>query len=252
MIIREITTRNALTKTGIPGYDYCLNPYVGCAHGCTYCYATFMKRFTGHPEPWGSFVDIKVNIVEALQRQVKRIRSGSVIVGSVTDPYQPVERSSGITRRCLEVLALTDLRVHILTRSNIITRDIDVLKEMPSLEAGFSITTDNDGIREIFEPNAPPIESRLQALEALNDAGIRTYVFAGPLLPLDPVRFASMISGHADEVLIDKLNYSYKVEKLIRSKGLGPQMTLEMSRENARSLAAILRRSGIPISILFA
>jgi len=251
MIIREITTRNALTKTGIPGYDYCLNPYTGCAHACTYCYATFMKRFTGHPEPWGSFVDVKINAADALQRQARRIRSGSLVVGSVTDPYQPVERKYGVTRQCLTILARTGLTVHILTRSDLILRDIDILKHIPAVEAGLSITTDNDDIRKIFEPNAPPIEARVGALRALHHAGIRTYVFAGPLLPLDPVRFASMISGHADEVLIDKLNYSYKVEKLIRSKGLGPQMTLEMSRENARSLAAILRRSGIEASILF-
>jgi DNA repair photolyase len=249
--IREIKTKNALTKTGIPGYDYCLNPYVGCAHACTYCYATFMKRFTGHPEPWGSFVDVKINAADALLRQVRRIRSGCLVVGSVTDPYQPVERKYGVTRQCLTILARTDLTVHILTRSDLIVRDIDILKQIPDLEAGLSITTDNDDIRKIFEPNAPPIESRLEALKVLHDAGIRTYIFAGPLLPLDPKKFASMISGLTDEVLIDKLNYSYKVEKLIRSKGLGPQMSLHMSRENARILAAILRRSGIEVSILF-
>lgn len=251
MNIREVTTKNALTRTGIPGYDYCLNPYTGCAHACTYCYATFMKRFTGHPEPWGSFVDIKVNAADALLRQVRRIRGGSVIVGSVTDPYQPVERTSRITRRCLEILARTDLAVHILTRSDLITRDIDILKEMPSVEAGLSITTDDDEIRKIFEPHAPPIRSRFKALKALHDAGIKTYVFAGPLLPIDPEHFASMISGHTDEVLIDKLNYSFKVENLIRTRGLGPRMTLHESRENARRLAGALREHGIRTSILF-
>lgn len=251
MITREINTRNALTKTGIPGYDYCLNPYVGCAHGCTYCYATFMKRFTGHPEPWGNFVDIKVNIAEALFRQVKRIRSGSVIVGSVTDPYQPIEEERGVTRRCLEILAHTGLDVHVLTRSPIITRDIDILKQMPSVEAGFSITTDDDEIRRIFEPRASSIESRVNALQALHDAGIRTYVFAGPLLPLDPERFAAMIAGLTDDVLVDKLNYSYKVESLIRRSGLSSRMTLQAMKNNAQELSHSLSKHGIRASILF-
>jgi DNA repair photolyase len=251
MIIREVTTRNALTKTGIARYDYCLNPYIGCGHGCTYCYATFMKRFTGHREPWGSFVDIKVNIVEALQRQVKRIRRGSVIVGSVTDPYQPVEEKWGLTRRCLEILAHTELDVHILTRSPLITRDRGVLKQMPSVEAGLSITTDNDEIRRIFEPHAPSIMSRVAALKALHKAGIRTYVFIGPLLPLDPKRFAAMIAGHTDDVLIDKLNYSYKVESLIRKSGLSSHMTLEKMRENAQELSRDLSRHGVRASIFF-
>lgn len=210
-----------------------------------------MKRFTGHQEPWGGFVDIKVNAADSLQRQVKRIRRGYIIVGSVTDPYQPVERKFGITRKCLEVLSRTDLAVHILTRSNIIVRDIDVLKQMPNVEAGFSITTDDDDIRKIFEPNAPPIKARVEALEALHIAGIRTYVFVGPLFPLDPEHFASMIAGHTDEVLIDKLNYSFKIEHLIRATGLGPRMTLRSSRENAHRLAGILSRKGIPVSILF-
>ena len=105
VVRRELLSRTVLTKTGIPGYDWCLNPYVGCEHGCSYCYASFMKRFTGHLEPWGAFVDAKVNAPEALRRQLRRIRGGSVLVGTVTDPYQPLERTRRLTRGCLEALA---------------------------------------------------------------------------------------------------------------------------------------------------
>ncbi len=251
MNIREIRTGNALTKTRIPGYDWCLNPYVGCAHGCSYCYATFMKRFTRHTEPWGSFIDIKTNAPQALERQVKKIRTGSVIIGSVTDPYQPIEQTCTITRRCLEILSRTQLAVYIQTRSHIITRDIDILRAMPSVEAGFSITTDDDNIRRIFEPHAPSIQSRIDALKALHDAGIRTYVFVGPVLPCDPENLASLICNLTDSVLIDRLNYSFKVEGLIRARELGPRMTLHKSRENARRLSGYLLERGVETSILF-
>ena len=89
--IKEIKAKSILTRSRIPGVDYCLNPYVGCFHGCRYCYATFMKRFTGHTEPWGNFVDVKINAPEILQRQLKRKTKGRVMVSSVTDAYQPIE-----------------------------------------------------------------------------------------------------------------------------------------------------------------
>ncbi|MBI5181776.1 MAG: radical SAM protein, partial [Nitrospirae bacterium] len=91
LIIKEIKVKSLLSKSGIPGADYCINPYVGCFHCCRYCYATFMKRFTGHAEPWGSFVDVKINAPEVLEKQLKRAEKGNVIISSVTDAYQPKE-----------------------------------------------------------------------------------------------------------------------------------------------------------------
>src|SRR5512137_679848 len=117
MIVKEIVSRSILTKTGIEGYDYCINPYVGCEHGCRYCYASFMKRFTGHQEPWGEFVDVKVNAAQVLRRQLRKATRGSALVGTVTDPYQPAEKDYAITRGCLEALLEQQLSVHLLTRS---------------------------------------------------------------------------------------------------------------------------------------
>ncbi len=91
MTIKEIKVKSVLTKTGIPGVDYCINPYVGCSHSCRYCYATFMTRYSGHTEAWGEFVDIKVNAPEVLEKEIKRKKKGRVIISSVTDAYQPVE-----------------------------------------------------------------------------------------------------------------------------------------------------------------
>ena len=252
MNIREIATKNAFTRTGIPGYDYCLNPYVGCQHACRYCYATFMKRFTGHREPWGDFVDVKVNIADALRRQLKRTRQGSLIIGTVTDPYQPLEDKYAITRRCLSALASSSLEVHILTRSALVVRDIDMLKEIGSVEVGFSITTNREDVKGIFEPRAPSIQSRIDALRTLHDAGLRTYVFVGPMLPMDPAALAAMIGDSADEVLIDRLNYPGKVAAILRAAGLAPQMTTNHFRAVARELHDILTEKGVPVSILFA
>ncbi len=251
MNIREITTRNALTKTGIGGYDYCLNPYVGCQHGCKYCYASFMKRFTGHSEAWGGFVDIKVNAPDSLRRQLSRIREGTVIIGTVTDPYQPLEKEYRITRECLKVLAGSSLAVNILTRSGLAARDIDLFRELPGLEAGFSITTDSEDIKKVFEPASPSIRSRIDALRTIHDAGIRTYVFVGPILPMDPEALAGSLAGITDEVLIDKLNYSGKVAGLFRAKGLARYATMDYFRSTAGDLSRILAKRGIPVTVLF-
>jgi DNA repair photolyase len=126
MKAREISAKTVLTRTGIAGYDYCINPYVGCEHGCLYCYASFMKRFTGHREPWGEFVDAKVNAPQVLRRQLKKAALGSVLVGTVTDPYQPAEKTYSITRGCLEALLERQFPVQLLTRSPLCLRDRDL------------------------------------------------------------------------------------------------------------------------------
>jgi DNA repair photolyase len=174
MNIREIAAKNAIARTGIEGYDYCLNPYVGCGHGCRYCYAAFMKQFTGHSEPWGDFVDVKANVADVLQRQLRRIRGGTLLIGTVTDPYQPLEKRYCLTRDCLTALIPSSLEVHILTRSPLVVRDTDVLKELSRVEVGLSITTNREDLKRVFEPRAPSIASRVEAQKALHDAGLRT------------------------------------------------------------------------------
>ena len=130
LIIREIKAKSILTKSGIPGVDYCVNPYVGCSHGCRYCYATFMKRYTGHTEAWGSFVDVKIHAPEILQRQLKRASMGRVMISSVTDAYQPIESKYKLTRQCLEILLQSQFPVDILTKSPLVLRDIDLIKKL--------------------------------------------------------------------------------------------------------------------------
>lgn len=214
--IHEINARTILSKSGIPGMKYCVNPYVGCSHACRYCYATFMKRFTGHTEPWGSFVDVKVNAPELLRKQLKRAVRGTVMMSSVTDPYQPVEARYQLTRKCLEALAVYQFPVGILTKSPLVARDLDVISELHDVEVGLTITTDSEEIRKIFEPGAPPISARIEALKKLHKAGIDTYVFIGPLLPLDSLSLAKKIKPYVNRVIIDRMNYPDKTRWVYR------------------------------------
>lgn len=184
MLVREIRAKSVLTKSNIPGADYCLNPYVGCTHACRYCYARFMTKYRDLDEPWGEFVDVKVNAAEVLRRQLERRRKtgGSVLVGTVTDAYQPLERELGLTRAVLAALVGEGFDVGVLTKSDLVARDVDVLRELGGA-VEMTITSLDDGVRAAFEPGAPPPARRLAALRILRDNGVRTSVSVGPVLP---------------------------------------------------------------------
>jgi DNA repair photolyase len=214
MILREITCKSILSPSNIPGVDYAVNPYVGCGHGCVYCYATFMKRFTNHAEPWGEFVDVKVNAPERLKRDLRRSGPGEVLLSSVTDPYQPVEERYGVTRACLEILRQVKLPVSILTKSPLVLRDLDVLIGMREVDVGFTITTIDEETRALFEPGSSPVKERFAALRALSEAGIKTWIFFGPVLPYfsDSEEAIDGLLHRAEEcgaayVYVDRMNF---------------------------------------------
>jgi len=179
-----------------------------------------MQRFTGHTEAWGSFVDGRVNAADVLRRQLKRADRGAVILSSVTDPYQPVEARYRMTRRCLEVIALFKLPVNILTKSPLVLRDLDIISRLDKVSVGLTITSDNDDVRKIFEPAAPPVSARINALKKLHMAGIATYVFIGPVLPMNPEMLAGKIGPYADHILVDAMNYRAKTRHLYRQHKL--------------------------------
>ena len=220
LIIREIKAKSILTKSGIPGVDYCINPYVGCSHGCRYCYATFMKKYTGHTEPWGGFVDVKINAPEILQKQLKKARKGRVLISSVTDPYQPIESKYKLTRQWLESLLQCQFPVDILTKSPLVLRDIDLIKKFKDIEVGITITTNDEKMQKIFEPNAPSIMARIRTLKALHDKGIKTYAFIGPVLPMNPEALSEKINPHVDSIIIDRMNYTSKTLKIYQRMNL--------------------------------
>jgi len=185
MKIYEIESKQILTKSKLPGMGYCINPYVGCQHACVYCYACFMKRFTGHEEPWGKFVDVKINAAEIFAGSFKKTKLGEgAFFGSVTDAYQPLEAKYKLTRSILEQIADAperEFRASILTKSDLVLRDIDLLKRIPNASVGFSIALTDEKARRFFEPCASPVKQRIAALEILHEEGIQTYAFLGPI-----------------------------------------------------------------------
>jgi DNA repair photolyase len=175
-----------------------------------------MKRFSGHTEPWGSFIDVKLNAPEVLRRHLRRAHRGSVLLSSVTDPYQPAEATYELTRKCLDVLAQFKFPVNILTKSPLVTRDIDIISNIEDAEVGLTITTDDEEVRKVFEPCAPPVADRIKALKKLYKAGINTFVFIGPVLPMNHDYLAEQIAPYANRILIDRMNYIHKTKGLYK------------------------------------
>ena len=181
--IREIKAKSIITRSNLPDADYVINPYVGCMHSCLYCYARFMKRFTGHTEPWGKFVDVKVNAPDLVPAKTLKYRNKSIFLASVTDPYNPLEEKYQLTRKILEKLIPLQPDLGIQTKSDLVLRDIDLLGQFKNCEVGLTITTLDDNLRKEIEPFASPVKNRIKALEKLKEAGSKTYVFIGPILP---------------------------------------------------------------------
>jgi DNA repair photolyase len=208
--IGETTCKGIINSSGIEGVDYAINPYIGCAHVCTYCYAKFMTRWYHKGEKWGSFVDVKMNAADCLAKEVNKKRKGIILFSSVTDAYQPVEKKYRITRSLLEILVDHDFPVEILTKSSLVSRDIDVIGEIIEAEVGLTVTSNDEKVRQAFEPGASTTQERLETLKLFSDAGIPTYAFLGPLLPfLSETGLEVLLNKLADRVgriLVDRLN----------------------------------------------
>ena len=247
MIARRFEAKSILSTSQI--HDYAVNAYTGCEHGCSYCYARFMKRFTGHKEPWGEFVDLKVNAPELLAAEIGRKKRGTVWVSGVCDPYQPLEEHYELTRRCLEILIRARWPVRVQTRSPLVLRDIDIFEHAQDLEVGLTVTTADDSIRRLFEPRAPAIGERIRALGELHDAGVRTYAMIAPMLP-GAEQLIELLAGKVDHVLVDRMNYDH-ANWVYRTHGLEHARSDAFSRHTARELASACEGLGIPCRVVF-
>jgi DNA repair photolyase len=247
MIVNEIQAKAILSVSQI--YDYALNPYTGCEHACSYCYARFMKRFSGHKEPWGDFVDVKINAPDLLERELTRKKRGTVWVSGVCDAYQPLEARYRLTRQCLELLVEAQWPVRVQTRSPLVTRDIDILVKGEDVEVGLSITTADDEVRALFEPRAPSIEARLKALDEVHQAGIRTFVMIAPMLP-GAEGLAEALAGRADYILIDRMNYHYG-DWVYRQHGLKAERSDEFFMQTAQALASACEGLELDCRVVF-
>lgn len=249
-VVREIEAKSILNPSKI--HDYCVNPYTGCEVGCIYCYAAlFMRRYSGHSEPWGDFVDVKVNAPALLAKQIVKAKRGTIWFASVCDPYQPLEERFALTRRSLEVLVGRDFPVEIQTKSARVRRDLDVIRRIPDIEVGFTIATDDETIAGMFEPRASPVGERVEVLREFKAAGVSTFAFAGPLLPGNPERLAALLVGAVDRVLIDRMNYVPVVKPFYARHGLLDALTDSFFRTQSARLAKALRARGIRVETVF-
>jgi len=209
--IEEVTCKSALTGSG---QDYRLNPYIGCQHACLYCYATYIARWRNKSCPWGSWVQVKTNMPEVLAKELNRKKGIHIMFSTVCDVYQPVEKKFQITHQCLEVLryfVCQDflMKIFILTKSNLILRDLDLLKKFPkkSLKIGFTITTPYDKISKQFEPYAPSSSRRFEAAKILKENGFTVGMNISPVLPYFTEREIKTMLDMAKKIKLDSVDF---------------------------------------------
>ena len=209
-MIREIEVKSVLTKSNLPVGDYSVNPYVGCTHACKYCYACFMKRFTNHQEEWGTFLDVKY---WPEMKRPEKYAGKEMFFGSVTDPYNPQEETYERTRSLLMQLAGSGIRLSIQTKSDLVLRDMDLIKTFPDARVGFSINTLDEEFKNDMD-QAVSIERRLAAMKKLHDAGIRTTCFISPIFPgiTDCEEIIDRVKNQCNLIWLENLNLrgSYK------------------------------------------
>jgi DNA repair photolyase len=238
--------KSILVRSKLPDADYVINPYTGCAFGCQYCYATFTGRFVGQPrDAWGDYVYVKANAVAVFEAELQKLRSAgrapSLLLSSVTDPYQGAERRYRLTRGILEILAREPYPgpVGILTKSPLVLRDLDVLGALPLVEIGLTVTTTDDRLGRFLEVRAPRASRRIETLAALAAHGLRTYAFVGPLLPhfryerdaLDAL-LGGLAGAGVRSVYVEHINLSpYIRQRLWRLMRTQPQEVQDVYRE---------------------
>lgn len=249
--VRELEVERVLMSEG-PGHYY-LNPYVGCMIGCGFCYvserADFSRRLEALPKlEWGRWVDVKVNAADVLRREIVGREPGLVRLSPIlTDPYQPLERRYRITRQCLEVLLEHGFTPVILTRAARVLDDLDLLRRFPRAAVGLSIPTDDDAMRVHFEPGGDPIPDRLEALEKLHEAGVRTFAVIQPMLPMNAAKFADRLAPLVRAVRIDRMHELPRVQHLYEAAGRLDALTDAFFERTERELREGFARHGVPI-----
>jgi DNA repair photolyase len=253
-VVREVLVERLLMREGKT--QYYINPYVGCMIACPFCYvidrADFSRRLEGLPQlPWGHYLDVKINAAEVLSREIQAGQRGTVRMSPIlTDPYQSAERRYRITRQCLEVLLDSDLAPVVLTRAPRILDDLELLKRFRRALVGFSIPTDDDRYRQIFEPGADPIPERFDALRALHTAGVRTFAVIQPVLPMNVERLVDNVAPFVRAVRLDRLYVAERVQHIYDQHGLSAYATVQFADTTIRQLADAFRARGVRVDPL--
>lgn len=204
MIVKDIHVKDVITKSNLPVCDYSVNPYIGCEHACKYCYACFMKRFTNHAEDWGDFIDVKYwQPIKNPQKYAGK----ELFIGSVTDPYQPVEEQYRRTRALLEELQGSGALLSIATKSDLILRDLDLIRSFTDARVSWSINTLDENFKDDMDKGVS-IERRLTAMKIFHDAGVRTTCFISPIFPeiTDVKAIIERAKNHCNLVWLENLN----------------------------------------------
>ncbi|MCD7860092.1 MAG: radical SAM mobile pair protein B [Firmicutes bacterium] len=213
MVIKEINTKSILSKSNLPVSDYSVNPYVGCSHACKYCYASFMKRFTNHPEPWGTFVDVKY---WDTIKNPKNYAGKELFIGSMTDPYMPIEEEYKRTRSLLEEMQGSGCRISIATKSDLVLRDMDLIESFPDARVSWSINTLDEDFRSEMD-HSVSIERKIRAMQQFHEAGIRTTCFISPIFPgiTDVESIILRTKDYCNLVWLENLNLRGDYKKVI-------------------------------------
>lgn len=211
--VKKIEVKGILTKSNLPVADYSVNPYTGCAFACKYCYASFMKRFTDHPEPWGEFVDAKY---WPKISHPKKYAGKELFIGSVCDPYQPAEKEYKRTRALLEEMQGSGCTISIATKSDLIIRDLDLIRTFPNARVSFSINTLDQSFKAAMDRGVS-IRRRLDAMKTFYDAGVETTCFISPIFPgiTDPVEIIEAAKDRCNLVWLENLNLRGDYKKTI-------------------------------------
>ena len=198
--VGAVEYKNLLTPGSgfISAYDFVINPYAGCSFGCQYCYASNFNTTAKKKQDWGKWVNVKTNAVEQINNVPKGELNGkTVYMATVTDPYQPVERTAKVTQGILEAVASRQpgIKLVIQTRSTLVTRDLALLESITrqggKVQVNMTVTTDDDTVRKLYEPGCSSIDARLRAIQAVHDAGVQSCITMTPMLPTqDPQSFA--------------------------------------------------------------
>lgn len=201
--IIKTKAKEIFTKTKLPGADWVINQYVGCGHNCSYCYARFMSRWKGYGE-WGSWIEAKMNAPELVK---DRLLEGKVFMSSVSDAYQPAEKELKLTRKVLENMD-KNIDLSILTKSDLVLRDIDLLKKFNKVDVGLTINSFTGKEKEFFEPDSPTNQERIAAMKIVKENGIKTYTFVSPIIPklVDIKKVINQTKDYTDYYWFEVLN----------------------------------------------
>lgn len=254
----SVKCASAASRSSLPGLDYTINPFIGCEHGCIYCYVPDVLRKRDFVSSWGDRVYAKENIVETLARQIKTLDHGIIGFSTVTDPYQPYEKQTCLARPLIEIILEKGLKISFQTKSSLISRDMDIIGG-ENVEVGFTITSFDNDFSRLFEPGASPPEDRVEAIENFALESVKTWIFYGPIIPgyndddETISRIMVLAKKTGSRVLFDKLNFkpllSMRMSKIL-GKDKVENFMLQEKRGWADRIYSKVKRAGRKLDVL--